>query len=230
MEYNNLVSGTLIKRENRFVAKVKVAGKIQFAHVPNTGRLKELMQPGAEVFLKPGLGKERKTPWDLVFVKGPNNWVAIDSRLSTTLFAEALENGDISELRGTEIEKKEIKFGNSRLDFKLRSSSGPIYVEVKSVNLVNKGTALFPDAPTLRGSRHIDELIKAQKEGARSLLFFSVQREDGEIFSPHYSMDPLFAGKVEEAIKEGVLVLAYKCKICFPLIRLKEKIEVKLKK
>lgn len=230
MEYNKLTPAILLERENRFVAKVRVRGQTQLAHVPNTGRLEELMQPGTRVYLEPVQNKQRKTLWDLVLVRGPESLVAVDSRLSTLLFAEALAEKKIKEFQGATIEKKEITFGKSRLDFKLSSPEGPVYVEVKSVNLVQNGRALFPDAPTARGARHIDELIKAQNNGSRGALFFSVQREDGNAFSPHYEMDPVFGQKVEEAYKAGVMVLAYKCEINIPQITLKESIEVKLNK
>ncbi len=227
MEYKNLVPAILMERVTRFSAKVRVRGQTHLAHVPNTGRLEELMQPGARVYLNSSSARKRKTIWDLVLVRAPQSLVAIDSRLSNSLFMEALEKEKVVELRGTEIEKREVNFGKSRLDFQLCSSNGPILVEVKSVNLVKNGLALFPDAPTTRGSRHIDELIKAQEEGARGVLFFSVQREDGEAFSPHYSMDPVFGEKVEKAVQSGVMVLAYKCEINVPRISLTDRIEVK---
>ncbi len=230
MEYNKLTPAILLERENRFVAKVRVRGQTQLAHVPNTGRLEELMQPGTRVYLEPIQNKQRKTLWDLVLVRGPESLVAVDSRLSTSLFAEALDGERLTEFQGAKIEKKEITIGKSRLDFKLWSPEGPVYVEVKSVNLVQDGRALFPDAPTARGARHIDELIEVQNNGARGALFFSVQREDGNVFSPHYEMDPVFGRKVEEAYRAGVMVLAYSCEINIPQIILKKRLEVKLNK
>jgi len=228
MEYNKLVPGILIKRKNRFMAEVSLMGQEYLAHVPNSGRLEELMRPGARVYLNPQRGKKRKTMWDIVLVRGEKGFVAIDSRIATTLFAEALKEGKLPELTNTKIDKSEVALGNSRLDFQLQTPQGLMWVEVKSVNLVRNGAALFPDAPTERGARHIDELIGVQQKGEQCLLFFSVQREDGEFFSPHQEMDPVFSEKVRQAYEAGVKILAYKSKIEFPYIYLAEKLPLKI--
>ncbi len=230
MEFNRLVPGVLLERKNRFVATVKIEGEEHLAHVPSTGRLGELMQKGAPVFLNPRPETSRKTRWDLILVKAPGGLVAVDSRLATSLFAEALLAGDLAELKGMTLGRKEVRVGQSRLDFQLHSPEGPVLVEVKSVNLMREGMALFPDAPTSRGTRHIEELIRVQENGGKSLLFFAVQREDVSSFAPNQAMDPDFAGGVVRARQAGVLVLAYKCEISIPRIKLGERIEVILGK
>lgn len=230
MEFNRLVRGVLLERKNRFVATVEIKGEEHLVHVPSTGRLRELLQKGTPVFLNPRPETSRKTRWDLILVKTSGGLVAVDSRLATSLFSEALLAGDLVELRGMTVGRKEVRVGQSRLDFQLHSPEGPVLVEVKSVNLARNGTALFPDAPTSRGTRHVKELIRVQENGGKSLLFFAVQRGDAFRFAPNLEMDPAFACEVAKAQEAGVRVLAYKCEISIPRIRLGQRIKVILEK
>ena len=154
----------------------------------------------------------RKTQYELRMVMKNSSWISIDSQLPNALAQEAIESDLIEELMGyTEI-KREVTFQNSRFDLQLLGED-ICYVEVKGVTLERDGWCYFPDAPTERGRKHIDELINAKKEGYRSVLLFVVQIEDARGFSPNKLTDPSFAEKVKTAYESGVEVLAYHCHI-----------------
>ncbi|NLK26927.1 MAG: DNA/RNA nuclease SfsA [Clostridiales bacterium] len=204
--------GTFLRRPNRFIAYVDLNGEEVVCHIPNTGRLRELLIPGAQVMLSYHPSPNRKTQYELRMVMKNSYWVSIDSQLPNALAQEAIESDLIEELMGyTEI-KREVTFQNSRFDLQLLGED-ICYVEVKGVTLERDGWCYFPDAPTERGRKHIDELINAKKEGYRSVLLFVVQIEDARGFSPNKLTDPSFAEKVKTAYESGVEVLAYHCHI-----------------
>lgn len=243
--------GHFKSRTNRFIALIDLDGKEVISHVPNTGRLKELLIPGATVMLSYHPSPSRKTHYELRMVKKDDRWVSIDSQLPNALAHEAIASGLIIELAGYSHIKREVTYQNSRFDLQLsKSITNPdnkslandktdlgslvdttprdhiCYVEVKGVTLERDGWTYFPDAPTERGRKHIDELIQATKEGYRAVLLFVVQLEYAAGFSPNRSTDPKFANKVEEAMKAGVEVLAYRSIITPNEIRITEKIPV----
>jgi len=204
----------LVKRLNRFVALIEVENKEELAHIPNSGRMGELLYPGAQVIVKRADNKERKTGYDLLFAFDNGNMVAIDSRLPNDLLAEGLQGGMLPELGGYRHVKREPGWGNSRFDLLLQEDGREdCLVEIKSVNLVKEGTALFPDAPTLRGRRHLDELARAAGEGIRPAVFFLVMREDSYRVCPNDSLDPLFGKALRSAKEKGVEVLARGCRL-----------------
>ena len=204
--------GTFLRRPNRFIAYVDLNGEEVVCHIPNTGRLRELLIPGAQVMLSYHPSPNRKTQYELRMVMKNSSWISIDSQLPNALAQEAIESDLIEELMGyTEI-KREVTFQNSRFDLQLLGED-ICYVEVKGVTLERDGWCYFPDAPTERGRKHIDELINAKKEGYRSVLLFVVQIEDARGFSPNKLTDPSFAEKVKTAYESGVEVLAYHCHI-----------------
>lgn len=207
-----LVPGVFVERRNRFVADVTVDSVPFLAHVPNTGRMRELMVPGHEVLLRPAADPScRRTVYDLLMVKYQGHWVGIDSRTTPTLAIEAWQAGLLPALSPYTHVKREVKLGVSRLDLLLDGPPGLCYVEVKSVNLVEDGIALFPDAPTERGARHLGELAAAVRDGHQAAAVFIVQRDDATALAPLESADPVFANALRQAAEVGVGVYAIAC-------------------
>lgn len=202
--------GKFVKRLNRFVAKVEVAGEEVLAHVPNSGRMKELLFPGNQVIIEDQAREGRKTPYDLIMVDYDGFLVSIDSRLPNYLVEETINQGKLTGFEGLRVERREVIFGESRLDIKL-TGEGEGFAEVKSVTLVNDGIAMFPDAPTSRGARHLRELIKAHQEGYLAYVIFLVQRNDATAFTPNDPTDPEFGATLRDAVANGVKAKAYTC-------------------
>ncbi len=208
-----MIKAKFIERKNRFAALVEVAGEEVLAHVANSGRLRELLCPGAEVYLEDKRGAGRATLYDLALVKYKGMFVSVDARVPNRVIADAVNNGLLEEFKGCRVVKREIKYGESRLDLLLDSEGQKYYVEVKSVTLVVDGTARFPDAPTERGARHLNELVRACSEGNKAAVVFLIQREDAAVFSPNDTTDPAFGAALRNAFHNGVNVFAYICKI-----------------
>lgn len=177
------------------------------------GRLKELLRPGMEMYLTPVSGERRKTEYDVVLVKKGEVLVSLDSRLPNKLFASSFKAGLFKDFACFERINPEVKAGSSRLDFMLESAHQSCYVEVKSVNLVVNGCAYFPDAPTARGSRHLQELRRIVSCGYRAAVVFIIQRVDAEAFAPNEVTDPVFAQNLREAAVHGVEMYAYRCHV-----------------
>ncbi len=212
MEFGELVEGRLLERKNRFSACALVGGRRVLTHVANSGRLCELLTPGRAVWLKPMARSGRKTAFDLALVQADGGLVSVDARLPNALFAEALAPtwpacGPVQRI------EREIRLGESRLDFLLTGASGRCWVEVKSVTLVHDGVAMFPDAPTARGARHLSALRRAVDEGDSAAVVFIVQREDADRFRPYAENDPVFALTLAEAQTAGVRVSAFRCHV-----------------
>jgi len=210
-----LIPATFIKRDNRFRVTVRVEGHLVWAHLPNSGRLKELLVPGRRVLLAPVQAPGRLTAYDLLMVDLDGTLVSIDARLPNRLLYETLQAGRIAEFAGYAQVRREVTYGQSRLDLVLEGGpdGGRCFIEVKSVTLVEDGVALFPDAPTQRGRRHLGELARARAEGHRAAVVFVVQRDDAVRFSPHDEADPAFGQALREAAQAGVEVYAYKCRV-----------------
>lgn len=225
-----LVEGLFVERLNRFAVAVAVEGEVRRAHLPNSGRLRELLVPGAPVLLAPRPGPGRRTPYDLALVRQGAEWVSVDARLPNRLFREALEGGRLPEWKGAELLRAEVRHGGSRLDF-LLEGPGPgvrTWVEVKSVTLVQEGYGLFPDAVTARGARHLEELETALAQGDRAAVVFVVQRGDARAFRPHWEADPHFARRLAEVAQRGVQVLAYRCRVSPEEVHIAEALPVSL--
>ena len=206
------VKGTFLKRPNRFIAEVDVCGNIEIAHVPNTGRCKELLVEGATVWLKPSDNPNRKTKFSLHFVENKNVLVSLFSQEANSIVYDAIIEGKIKELAGYSHHKREKTVDNSRIDIYLANDNGDsCYIEVKGVTLIVDGEARFPDAPTQRGTKHLKELIKLKKEGYRCVVFFLIQHPAGNFFRPNWDNDPEFSTTLNEAYAEGVEILVYKC-------------------
>ncbi|MEW6662279.1 MAG: DNA/RNA nuclease SfsA [Bacillota bacterium] len=203
----------LLRKTNRFVAEVEVTGAIYTAHVPNTGRLQELLFPGNTVLVAAKHHPRRKTGWEVLMAYHPSGvLVAIDTRVPNQLFSLGIKARTITEFSGYHQISAEYTFGTSRLDFRLDGLGlPPCLVEVKSVTLAENGIGQFPDAPTGRGTKHLTALAEAVQKGWRGVIFFMIQREDVTLFRPHDLMDPEFARSLRTANKAGVEILAYKC-------------------
>ena len=210
-----LMKGAFVVRENRFRARVNLAGEEVVAHVPNSGRLSELLAPDRGVFLREARAAHRVTDYDLLMVRLPQTLVSIDARLPNKLFLEALESRALPQFAGLTLVRREVKYGESRLDFLLEAegSGDSCLVEVKSVTLVQQGIGRFPDAITERGARHLRELRRACLEGRRAAVLFVIQREDARAFAPHDESDPCFAEVLREVAADGVEVYAHTCRV-----------------
>lgn len=209
MHYEHVVSGTFLRRENRFIAYVDVEGTDQVVHVKNTGRCRELLLPGAEVWLEAAKRLGRKTPFSLIAVRKGERLINIDSQAPNTVVFEALSSGllkDIGEIRSV---KREVTFGKSRFDLYYESERERGFIEVKGVTLEEEGLAMFPDAPTERGTKHVYEMMDAVKEGYGGTIFFLIQMKDVKAFTPNRAMDPAFAEALWKARDSGVNILAY---------------------
>ncbi|MBQ6512659.1 DNA/RNA nuclease SfsA [Methanobrevibacter sp.] len=215
------VKGTFLKRPNRFIAEVEVDGNVEIAHVPNTGRCKELLVEGATVWLKPSDNPNRKTKYSLHFVENKSVLVSLFSQEANSIVYDAIIDGKIKELSGYSYHKREKTVDNSRIDIYLANNEDDCcgmnflvdscYIEVKGVTLIVDGEARFPDAPTERGTKHLKELIKLKKEGNRCVVFFLIQHPAGNFFRPNWDNDPEFSKTLNEAYDEGVEILVYKC-------------------
>lgn len=215
MKYENTVKGKFIFRDNRFIARVEVDGVEEKVHVPNTGRCRELFLPGVSVLLtKAEENSNRKTKYSLRHVEKNGRWINIDSQSPNRLVEEYLKKEPFFEGFGKITSyKREVKQGNSRLDFAIFSGEKKGFIEVKGVTLEKDGIASFPDAPTLRGKKHLEELAQLAKEGQSSYVFFVVQMKEIQAFTPNYAMDPGFSRALEEAYKNGVHILCMDTKI-----------------
>ncbi len=214
IKFPPLVKGILKERINRFTARVEIEGQEALAHVPNSGRLKELLLPGTFIWLKKDeTSGNRKTAYDLLLVEKEGKFISIDSRLPNDLVAVGLAKKKIRPLRDVTVIKREKAAGISRFDFYLEDSRSGIWLETKSVNLVENHVAKFPDAPTERGTRHLYELKELKSQGLRAVVLFLVLRDDAVCFSPHRECDPAFSRALEECIREGVEVYAFLCDV-----------------
>lgn len=234
MKIGNLIKGTFQERPNRFTVVFEHEGREEEAHLRDPGRLRELLLPGADLLLRPAQNTaKRKTKYDVIAVWSEGIWVLINSGFHSDLAQELIESGLISEFEGYGIEKREYTYGNSRLDFLLTGQEGSILLEVKGCTLVENGYARFPDAPTERGKRHVEELIKAKIQGLKAAVLFIIPREDAEIFSPNWEMDPPFSLALQQAQEKGVHIITYSFRMVYkkdnltlnPLKRIKVRVK-----
>lgn len=225
-----LFHGTLIRRYQRFLADVELDdGSRVTAHTPNTGSMMGCAVPGNRVALSLSANPGRKYPhsWELVQADGV--WVGINTQLPNLLAREGIENGTIAELAGYSSIRAEVPYGQgSRIDLFLSGSQGYCYVEVKNVTLVEDGCALFPDAVTTRGQKHLRELMEVVRQGHRGVTLFVVQRADGESVAPADLIDPCYGKLLREAAQAGVEILAYRAAVSHAEIRLERRLTVRL--
>lgn len=211
MRYHAVTTGRFLARPNRFIAHVETEEGLQVVHVKNTGRCRELLVPGATVYLERGTNPHRRTAFDLIAVEKGGRLINMDAQAPNKVFAEwAAAGGFQPDVRAVH---SEYVYGDSRLDFCLETAHGPHLVEVKGVTLEENGAARFPDAPTERGVKHVRELQRAVESGLDATLFFVVQMEDIHSVAPNDETHPAFGAALREAAAAGVNVCAYDCAV-----------------
>lgn len=211
MKYENMVEGVFINRPNRFIAEVKINGTIEKAHVKNTGRCRELLIPGTKIFLQEHNNPSRKTKYSLIGVMKGSVMVNMDSQAPNKVVGEWLQQGGI--YQNLTFLKAEQKYGNSRFDFYMEGDGKKAFLEVKGVTLEENGIARFPDAPTERGIKHIEELMKAKEEGYEAYIVFVIQMKGVCRFEPNDKTHRAFGDTLRKAEKTGVHILAMDCQV-----------------
>lgn len=213
MKYGDIVQGRLQRRVNRFIAEVAVDGAVERVHVKNTGRLKELLLPNTKVLLEVSDRPERKTKYSLIAAARDGSWVNVDSQAPNPVAFEALKAGRIAEVGPVTCVKREVTYGDSRFDLYYEKGAERGFIEVKGVTLQQGGLAMFPDAPTARGTKHVLQLAEAVQAGYTGAVLFVVQMKGCHGFTPYREMDPAFADALEEASRQGVQILAYEAAV-----------------
>lgn len=211
MIYDRMVPGTFLERPNRFIAYVEIEGRKETVHVKNTGRCAELLQTGVRVYLQESENPGRKTKWDLIAVEKGSRMVNMDSQIPNKVVKEWLEAGHLFE-NITRIQP-EFTYGNSRFDLYVEADGKRIFIEVKGVTLEQDGVVRFPDAPSDRAVKHVEELKAAVKEGYEAYVFFVIQMKDVRYFTPNMDTHPAFGEALRDAARAGVHVLAYDCEV-----------------
>ena len=226
MKYSKIKKGVFLRRPNRFIAHVLIDGKEEVVHVKNTGRCRELLQPGALVYLEKSDNPARKTQYDLVAVQKGNLLINMDSQAPNKVVEEWLRAGEL--FSDVVTVRPETTYGNSRFDFYVETSTERIFIEVKGVTLEENGVVRFPDAPSERAVKHVEELVQAYRDGYQVYVLFVIQMEEAKFFTPNKDTHPAFAQALEEAAKQGVRVLAYSCSVTPDSLQIKSPVLVKL--
>lgn len=215
--FQHLLPATLIERPNRFLLRADVEGRPQLVASRDPGRLSDLLVPGADLRLERASGLQRRTAYTLILARQRSYWVCLVPALASRIVQFALDRGAIGEMAGARVVAREVRRGDSRIDFEVArnddAGGGRMLLEVKSAALVRDGRALFPDCPTERGTRHVRALMRERRSGRASALVFVVQRGDATSFAPDASVDPGFARALAQAARAGVLVMAYGCRV-----------------
>lgn len=209
MKYRNITKGKFLSRPNRFIAQVELQGQVETAHVKNTGRCRELLIPGVEVILEKSDNPSRKTGYDLIAVNKKGNWINMDSQIPNKAAEEWLMKGELFPEEITVHREK--TYGNSRFDLYVESPCRKAFLEVKGVTLEEDGIARFPDAPTKRGVKHIQELIHCLEDGYEAYLLFVIQMKGIQRFEPNWKTHPQLGEALIQAREAGVKLLAYDC-------------------
>jgi len=223
-----LIPGTLVLRYKRFLADVALEdGSTITVHCPNSGSMKGCATPGSRVYISRSSNPDRKYPFTWELVEAEGFWAGINTGLPNYLVREAIENGTARELQGYDTIRPEVAYGErSRIDLLLESPGQRCYVEVKNVTLVEDDRALFPDAVTIRGQKHLNELMRVVREGDRGVIFFTVQRGDGQSVSPADAIDPEYGRLLRLAMRNGVEALAYRAVVTPEEILLTDRLPV----
>lgn len=224
-----LIEGRLVRRYKRFLADVQLAdGALVTAHTPNTGSMKQCAVPGHRVLLSRSDNPQRKLAFTLELIEVNGHWVDTHTHRTNRVVEEGLREGWIAELTGWQV-TPEHRFGDSRIDFLLEKDEHKTLVEVKNVTLTCRSqVACFPDAVTLRGQKHLRELMRARAEGYRAVIFFLVQRGEATAFCPADEIDPEYGRLLRRAVDEGVEVLAYRSRVCVEANRVDVRLPVLL--
>jgi sugar fermentation stimulation protein A len=229
MQFPQLTPATFIKRDNRFIAGVKLeTGRLVSAFVPTTGRLTGALRPGCRVWLEPVEDPKRKTAYTLVLTElDQGGLCCVNAIMANRLFYEAVTKGQLSAFEYEQAEK-EVPHGKSRLDFRLTQGDLVCWVEVKSVTYVEDKVGMFPDAPTGRGRRHLDELANLVASDDQASVVFIAQRGDAVRFAPFEAVDPVFAETLRRVYRQGVAIHAYRCDVGVDKIEITDEIPVEL--
>ena len=209
LHYEKMEPGLFLRRCNRFTAEVEINGHPVLCHVKNTGRCRELLQPGVRVWCQHNQSPNRKTAYTLITVEKGRMLVNLDSTAPNTIAQQWLQDGA---LQASDI-RREVQFGQSRLDVSFVSGGKQCLMEVKGVTLERNGEAIFPDAPTERGARHVQELIHAAQAGYGAYLLFVAAMQEVSCVRPNWQTDPTFSGLLEQAQQAGVTLLGLRCTV-----------------
>lgn len=220
-----VVKGIFLERSNRFQAVVEIYGVREIVHVPNTGRMSGLLAPGIEVALVRSDNPKRKHPYSLTLVKKKEHWVCVYSALANRVFEDGIQTGKVRGIQGKV--RREVKFGSSRIDFYVEGDP-PTLIEVKCVTYEEDGIAMFPDAPTLRGQKHVGELIQATEEGMGGMIALVVFMDYVTHFTPYEAIDPVLGEQLRKAASAGIDLRAYVCSVNVNGIQLEREIPVLL--
>lgn len=210
MNYSDVVPGRFLDRPNRFVAHVELMGKTETVHVKNTGRCRELLVPGARVYCQHLEHPGRRTKYDLIAVEKNGRLINMDSQAPNAAAGEWLRSGGLGEVQNL---RAETVHADSRFDFSFTLGGRQCFLEVKGVTLEQDGVCAFPDAPTLRGSKHLRGLADAAREGYGAYVLFVIQMENVRFLRPNDATDPDFAAALRQAAAAGVRVLAHSCAV-----------------
>jgi len=221
-----MVDGVFLERPNRYLARIEIDGRETFAHVPDPGRLPGLMIQQRKVRLIHNPGAKRKTDYTLALIRHGRIWVSVFPVFANRLVGEALAARVLPGLSGYSEVQAEVKAGHSRFDFLLNFPDGPMYIEVKSVSLVENTVGKFPDAPTERGRRHVEELTTLRKNGVRAAVVFVSQRSDTRSITSNDVIDPEFGRSLREAEKAGVELYGFNCRVTASTVSLDHPVAV----
>jgi sugar fermentation stimulation protein A len=226
MTYKNIIPGIFISRPNRFTAEVEIDGNIEICHVKNTGRCKELLIPGAEVYLQKSDNPNRATKYDLIAVRKGERLINMDSNAPNKVFFEYLQSG--AYIKNITLIKPEARYGSSRFDFYVEAEGRRIFIEVKGVTLEENGVVMFPDSPTERGVKHLNELMRCASEGYEAHVVFVIQMNDVKYFTPNNRTHPAFGEALAAAKQAGVTVAAFDCEVGEDSLEIGNVVEVRL--
>ena len=225
MRYENMVPGIFRARPNRFVAHVEIGGQTEICHVKNTGRCRELLPAGAQVWCQQFDNPNRKTKFDLITVKKGNRLINMDSQAPNAAAKEWLLSGGLGEISNL---KGEHTQGDSRFDFSFMKDGKQCFLEVKGVTLETDGVCAFPDAPTERGAKHVRGLTDLAKQGFGAYVLFVIQMAGVQCLCPNDATDPDFGKALREAAANGVTVLAMDCNVTVDAMTIGNMVEVRL--
>ena len=225
MRYENMVPGIFYARPNRFIAHVEIGGEEQVVHVKNTGRCRELLQPGVQVWCQEFDSPNRKTKYDLILVQKGARLICMDSQAPNAAAKEWLLSGGLGQIEEL---KGEYTHGDSRFDFSFLKDGKRCFLEVKGVTLERDGICAFPDAPTARGVKHLQGLTKLAREGYGAYVLFVIQMADVRYLNPNDATDPAFGTALRQAAAEGVQVLAVQCSVTPETMTITQPVEVRL--
>ena len=225
MHYANMTPGLFLDRPNRFIAHVEIHGEIQTVHVKNTGRCRELLQPGVTVWCQESSNPARKTKYDLIAVQKGQRIINMDSQAPNAAAKEWLAAGGLGPIENL---RAETFHGDSRFDFSFEKDGKPCFLEVKGCTLEDDGVCAFPDAPTERGVKHLKGLTALAREGYGAYVLIVIQMSDVKYFHPNDATDPAFGTALREAAAGGVQILAMDCAVTPDFMEIRLPVPVKL--